>query len=110
MIGGAGDIDFGLSSDDEDPPETLPTPGSAHLVIEDKCDALFFSAEWSILATVGKHVLAKSTPRGSTHMGPFIKRWTRQVIRSNKARLRRLGVDVEATYLSWGGVLEDLDD
>jgi len=106
-----GGLEFGLSLDDEEPaPETLPTPGSAHLVIEDKCEALFFSAEWTLRATVGKHELAASTPRSSTHTGPFIKRWARQMIRSNKARLRRLGVDVEATYLSWGGVLEDLDD
>jgi hypothetical protein len=111
-IGGLfGDLDFSLASDDEEPvPETLPTPGSAKLVIEDKCEALFFSAEWTIRATVGKHELAASTPRDKTHTGPFIKRWTRQMIRSNKARLRRLGVDVEATYLFWGGVLEDLDD
>lgn len=105
-----GGIFGGISFDEEPAPETLPNPGSAFLVVEDKCDALFFSATWTLRATVGKHVLAESTARDKTHTGPFTKRWTRQMIRSNKARLRRLGVDVEATYLTWGGSLVDLED
>lgn len=106
--GGFGEIEFGLSLEDEEP-ETVPSPGSACLVIEDKCEALFISAEWTLRATVGKFELAKSSTINKPHTGPFIKRWARQVIRSHKARLRRLGVDVEATYLQWGGILEDLD-
>lgn len=101
---------FHIDIDEEPAPETLPMAGSAHLVIEDKCEALFISAEWTIKATVGKHEIAKSTSSSKAHTVPFIKRWARQVIRTNKARLRRLGVDVEAVYVQWGGILEDLDD
>lgn len=109
------DLDpISLSEDGDEPPETLPVPGSAKLTIEDKCEALFISAEWTLVATVngtkGRIELARSTSIKKSHTDPFIKRWTRQVIRANKARLWRLGVDVSAVYLQWGGLLEDLED
>ena len=108
---GFGMLDFsGYIESDDDEPETVPSPGSAHLVVIDKCEALFISATWAIVATVGKHELGRSTSIDKTHSDAFIKRWTRQLIRSNKVRLKRLGVDVPATYLSWGGVLDDLED
>lgn len=112
---GFGDLDFSgigcLDADVEEPaPDTVPLPGSAHLVVEDKYMPLFTSAEWVIIATVGEHEIGRSTAKGCAHTDPFVKRWTRQLIRSNRARLRRLGVDVEKTYLQWGGILEDLDD
>lgn len=111
MFSGFGELDFsGMGLDEEPPPETLPMAGSAHLVVEDKYEPLFTTAEWTVIATVGQHELARSTPRAQAHGEAFVKRWTRQFIRSNKARLRRLGVDVEKTYVDWGGILEDLDD
>lgn len=103
-------IDFGILHLEEEEPETLPTVGSAKLVIEDKCEALFFTAEWTIQATVGKHIIAQSSTRTSAHSEAFIRRWTRQVIRLNSARLRRLGVDVDTTYVYWGGILSELDN
>lgn len=95
---------------DEEAPETIPTAGSANLIIEDKCEALFFSAEWTVVARVNGKELARSMAQDHTHTVPFVQRWARQMIRTNKARLRRLGVDVEATYIKWGGILEDLSD
>lgn len=120
MHGGFGeiDLDFGnignVMCDDEPAPETLPTPGSATLKVEDKEEALFITAEWTVVATVigtkGKHELGRSTTIKKSHTAPYIKRWTRQLIRQNQARLVRLGVDVPATYLQWGGLLDDLTD
>ena len=108
MFNGFGDLDF--SGFDEPAPETLPMAGTAHLKIEDKCEALFLTAEWTLIATVGTHEMARSTTIQKAHSEAYKKRWTRQVIRQNKARMRRLGVDVEQTYVDWGGALEDLDD
>jgi len=107
---GFGEIDFDpISFSDEEEPITQPMIGSAHLVVEDKCMPLFITAEWAIIAKVGEFELGRSSSIPKAHTDPFIKRWTRQLIRSNKARLRRLGVDVEATYLQWGGILDDLE-
>lgn len=112
---GFGDFDFSgvgcLDADlDEPPPETLPMAGTAHLVVEDKYEPLFTSAEWTIIATVGQHEIGRSSSKTQPHTEPFIKRWTRQLIRNNKERMRRLGVDIEKTYVEWGGILVDLDD
>lgn len=98
-----------LDSSDEEP-ITAPMPGTANLVVEDKCIPLFITAEWTIIAKVGQHELGRSTTSVKAHTGPFVERWTRQLIRQNKARLVRLGVDVEATYVQHGGLLKDLDD
>ena len=112
MFSGLSDLDFsGFGQVGEEPePETVPVPGSAHLVVEDKCEALFVTADWTIVAKVGEHELGRSSTIKQAHTRPFIKRWVRHLIRQNKARLRRLGVDVPATYTQWGGVLADLDD
>lgn len=99
--------------DEDPPPSTIPTAGSADLEVEDHMDALFLSATWTLVARVkdnrGTLVLQRSTESNKAHSEAFKKRWTRQFIRQNKARLRRLGVDVESTYKAWGGILEDLE-
>lgn len=110
MFNGFGELDFSGLDLDEPPPETLPMAGTAHLKVEDKCEALFITAEWTLIATVGTHEMGRSTTIPKSHSEAFMKRWTRQLIRQNKARMRRLGVDVEKTYLDWGGLLEDLED
>lgn len=109
MFSGFGELDLDFSGE-EPAPETLPMAGTAHLKVEDKCEALFLTAEWTLIATVGTHELGRSSTIQKSHSEAFKKRWTRQLIRQNKARMRRLGVDVEKTYLDWGGILEDLDD
>jgi hypothetical protein len=108
ILSGFGDIDLISCTDDDEEPDTVPLPGTAHLVVEDKCEALFITAEWTVVATVGAHELGRSTTIKKSHTQPYIKRWARQLIRQNKVRLRRLGVDVDATYLQWGGLLDDL--
>lgn len=111
-----GEINFGGSDfvDEDPPPSTQRQPGSATLDIEDKMVALFTSAEWTLVATVrdnkGPKELVRSTTTLQSHTQPFVKRWARQTIRSNKDKLRRAGVDVDAAYLGWGGVLADLED
>ena len=111
---------FGISVDDDDlidedpPPSTRRQPGSAKLEIEDKMDALFTSAEWTLVARVrdnkGVTIIEQSTVSKQAHSAPFTKRWARQAIRSNQRRLRKMGVDVDAVYLQWGGRLEDLEE
>jgi len=96
--------------DDESPPSTKRTPGSAELVVIDKCDALFISAEWTLIASVGTQEIARSSPIPRSHSNAFMKQWTRYVIRTHKVELRRLGVDVEKTYVKWGGIIQDLND
>jgi hypothetical protein len=112
MHGNFGDMDLNdfLPADDDDPPETIPTPGSAHLVVEDKCLALFTSAEWALVGTVGSNELGRTTNSNTAHSPAYLKRWTRQLIRKNRERLRRLGVDVPKTYLQYGGIVADLED
>jgi hypothetical protein len=99
---GSLDLDLG-----DDRP-TWPPPGTAQLVVEDKFEPLFTSATWTITATVDGDVIAKSKESGRAHTAPFIKRWTRQLIRTRYERLRQLGVDAEAEYVKLGGDLEDL--
>ena len=97
--------------DDGDTLETpVAIPAHAKLVIEDKYQPLFLTADWTLVATVGDVEVGRSSPSPHAHSDAFIKRWARQLIRSNKDRLRQLGVDVSAAYLSWGGALDDLSN
>jgi len=100
---------LGAESDEEEP-ITAPLPGTANLKVEDRCQALFITAEWVIVARVGETELARSTHRSIPHSKAYVAQWTRQFIRQNKERLRRLGVDVPRTYVQQGGLLSDLDD
>lgn len=108
------DLNFGSDMIDEDPPpSTQRAPGVGVLTIDDKCVALFTSATWILTATVknnnGMVVVQQSTESQKSHTKPFVSRWARQVIRQNQDRLRWLGVDVEQVYITWGGLLSDLD-
>lgn len=94
--------------EEEAAPDTVPIPGSSKLVIEDACIQLFISAEWTLTGTVNDVELGRSSTIKQPHTVAFTKRWARQLIRQNKERLRRLGVDVPATYVQWGGILADL--
>ena len=109
-----GELDLDDLIDEDPPPSTRRTPGSATFEVEDKMSALFISAEWTLIATVktnqGDVEITRSTTIGKSHTVPFTKRWARQVIRSNQRKLRKMGVDVDATYLKWGGLLEDLEE
>ena len=109
-----GELDLSDLIDEDPPPSTKRMPGSATFEVEDKMSALFYSATWTLVATVsdsrGDVTIAQSTESKKAHSAAFMKRWTRQVIRMNQKRLRKLGVDVEATYLKWGGELEDLEE
>lgn len=103
------DLDqFIACDDDEDSPITKPMGGPMLLVVEDKEVQLFTSADWTLVATVGPHEIGRSTTNDKAHTAPYTRRWTRQLIRTNQARLRRLGVDVETAYMKWGGALDDL--
>lgn len=100
---GSVDLDFG----DGDRP-TWPPPQMGLLKIVDKFEPLFTSATWTIVATVDGDVIAQSKESGKAHTEPFIKRWSRQLIRTKYELLRRLGVDAEGEYVKLGGSLEDL--
>jgi hypothetical protein len=114
---GFGDIDDLIGNatcDDDEEPPTLPEPGTAQLVVTDKQDALFYSSEWTLVGTVtapgAVHEITRSTTIPKPHTQPYTARWTRQMIRMNKWRLRRLGVDVTAAYVKWGGKADELED
>lgn len=96
------DLNFG----DERP--TWPPPQMGLLKIEDKFEPLFTSATWTIVAMVDGDVIAKTNPSDKAHTAPFIKRWSRQLIRTKYERLRQLGVDAEGEYVKLGGDLDDL--
>lgn len=87
---------------------TWPPVGTRKLVIEDKCLALFFSATWVVEARVDDEVIARSEESDKAHSSAFIRQWARQAIRSRYLRLRQLGVDAEADYVSFGGLVEEL--
>lgn len=112
--GNFGEIDLDDLIDEDPPPSTKRMPGSATFEVEDKEEALFISAEWTLIARVkdanGKIIIAQSTTMKKAHSAAFMKRWTRQVIRSNQKKLRKMGVDVEKVYQDWGGILEDLEE
>jgi hypothetical protein len=100
-----GQLDFDLNTSDDRP--TWPPPGSAHLVVEDKYEPLFTSATWTIRATVNGQIISESTTATKAHSDAFLKRWTRQMIRTNYERLRQLGVDADSEYVKWGGLPDD---
>jgi len=102
-----GTIDLGFDDDGDDRP-TWPSPGSANLVIEDKYEPLFTSATWTIRATVNGTVISESTSAPKSHSEAFVKRWARQMIRTQYDRLRQLGVDADSEYVKWGGIPDDL--
>lgn len=114
MHGGFGELDLTDLIDEDPPPSTKRNPGSARLDIEDKMVALFTSATWTLMATVidsrNKTVITQSTDSQKAHTKWFTQRWAREAIRSNQRKLRKMGVDVEATYSLWGGKLEDLEE
>lgn len=99
---------FFYDNDSENNRPTWPPPGTADLIIEDKCSALFFSAIWELVATIDNEEIARSTESNIAHSRSFTRQWTRQVIRLHYVTLRRAGVDAEAEYIKWGGKLEDL--
>jgi hypothetical protein len=121
MFGMKGDslseVDLNLDDliDEDPPPSTKRMPGSTSLVIDDRCEALFTSATWTLTGTVkdnsgkGELVIQQSSASPRAHSPWFTRRWARQLIRQNKDRLRKMGVDVEKTYLVWGGILDDLE-
>jgi hypothetical protein len=112
---GLAEVDLGLDEliDEDPPPSTQRTPGSATLVVDDRYDALFTSATWTLVAKVknsnGELIIEQSSPTPTSHTASFIRRWARALIRQNKVKLRKMGVDVEQTYLGWGGIVEDLE-
>jgi len=115
MHGGFAELDLDDLIDEDLPPSTVRTPGSATFHVEDKMTALFVSATWQLVATVTDNrgtvtTIAQSTEQPSAHSVAFMQRWARATIRNNKKQLRKMGVDVEATYLKWGGILEDLEE
>lgn len=101
MTNGFGDFDFTGFCDYE--PETLPAPGSAYLTIEDRCFPLFLTAEWAVVAQVGTTEIERSNLAKASHSQRFIQWWTQLMIKRNKEKLERMGVDVVATFASWGG-------
>jgi hypothetical protein len=95
---------------DENQVPTLPPPGIAQLIVEDKSLMLFLTVEWTITARVGSFVIARSTVASQSHSTPEMRRWARQLIRSRYVAIRRMGVDVDAAYVGYGGELDDLDN
>ena len=95
---------------DEDPtPVTLPSlPVRRHLTIEDKYDALFTSATWTLIARVDTFVIDSTVSSSRSHDAQYIERWARYVIRSHYEKLKNLRVDAEAEYVKWGGDPSDL--
>ena len=87
---------------------TWPPPGTGKLIVEDVCELLFYSAIWTLVASVGNDIIARSAPSDCSHPIPYTRRWSRQAIRTNYVRLRQLGVDAEGEYASLGGSLSDL--
>jgi hypothetical protein len=104
------DLNFGSASELEEDRPTWPSPGSATLVVEDKCLALLFSATWTLIATVNGVEISRSSESDHARSDAYIKRWTRMLIRSKYDELRHMGVDADAEYLKQGGLLEDLLD
>lgn len=101
-----GSIDLDLGDDDR---PTWPPPMMGLLKIEDKFEPLFTSATWTIIASVNGSVIARTRESDKAHTAPFIKRWSRQLIRTKYEMLRRMGVDCEGEYVKLGGSLEDLE-
>jgi hypothetical protein len=87
---------------------TWPPPGSADLVIVDQYEALFYSATWTIVASVNGEIIHTSREAHQPHDQLFIKRWSKQFVRIHYSQLRELGVDADAEYVKFGGNLDDL--
>jgi hypothetical protein len=109
------DVDDDSDLIDEDPPpSTQRTAGSATLELTDECTPLFISATWRLKITVsdnnGSVVVASSSVSDRPHNEAYKNRWARAYVRQNQLKLRKMGVDVEKAYKDLGGSLDDLDD
>lgn len=102
-----GPITFPPDPDDDDR-ITWPSPGTADLEIVEDCEPLFTSCSWIIKAKVNNAVVYESGPSDHPFDRAYIKQWARSVIRKHQLTLRQKGVDVEAIYVSFGGILKDL--
>lgn len=113
---GCGDlIDYSDLIDEDPPPSTQRTPGSASLVVHDRCEPLFISATWTLEAHVvradGTHTLIDtSSPSATARTVNEIKRWSRHLMKRKKSQLWKLGVDVGKAYALCDGDPLDLED
>ena len=100
------DLDDDLETDEVI--EVMPAMGSRQLTVDEKNTPLFSSVEHSVTATVaGKFIAENLSDRPLTRTA--IKKWVRQVIRTNYESLYQMGVDVDKEYLKWDGDLKDID-
>lgn len=98
------DIEINLDLDDE---ITEVTKKSVIFKVIDKKDELFYSISWSLVATVdGKEFALSRSNKKHSHAYLFM--WTRQLLRSNKDVLTKMGVNVEQEYANFNGRTEDL--
>jgi len=89
---------------------SLPACGTAHTLVQDKQQVLFYSIEWIMTASVNGKVIAQSTPKSQPHTKAELARWTRAMYRHHQRALRMLGVDVDREYRRAGGFMSDLFD
>lgn len=93
---------YGSDADDDAP------IGSVTLKIEQEIDPLFFSATWTIRARIGERIVARSSEYDKPLANGYVQQWARAFIRTNKNKLKQLGVDVVCEYKAFGGAERDL--
>jgi len=87
--------------------DTIPAPGSGELLVEDRYEPMFFTADWIIYAniTVGNSLKAswRSRSAGEARLPEEIAQWTRALIRKEMKTMLNLGVDIVTEYRKFGG-------
>lgn len=88
---------------------TWPPPGTATIYFKQSQVLLFYSTEWVIQAVVDEKVMFESKSSSQIYSSGAAKQWARKCLRDKYEQFKELGVDVEKTYASFGGLHIDLN-
>lgn len=104
-----------LYPDDNSGPKTERSPekevwptGDFSIVSYDDYQPLFTSASWVVTMKINGKLVETSNPSDKPHTVEYVNRWTKQLIRTRKAWLKSIGVNVEKEYKRYGGDITDL--
>lgn len=87
--------------------EQWPT-GDFSIEAYDDYQPLFTSATWVVTMKINGKLVETSGPSIKPHTNEYISRWVKQQIRTRKAWLKSIGVNVETEYKRYGGDISDL--
>ena len=100
-------MEFYGDSDSEDL-QRWPQNGNFKVEAHEKYVPLFTSAIWELYVTLNGRAFASTEKKYSSHSDEEISFFVRKSILENQKWLKRISVDVDENYRSWGGHITDL--